>query len=383
MKCDVFISSKREDYDLAEQISAFLRKNGLNPFLASESLRRIGNAAYLDEIDQALEECNHLIVFCTKPEYAGSEYVKEEWQSFRNEKLSGRKSGNILTVVADTVSVGQLPFGLHRYEVIKFSDYRHVLLDYLDNERGKSPSHNSVTNFNFNTEEKKKSLLFKVKDVEFKMIYVEGGKFKMGANNGNSDEKPVHDVILDDYFIGETVVTQALWKAVMGKKTSYFQCGNRPVDKVSWNDCQTFIRRLNKCTQEQLKGCSFALPTEAQWEFAARGGKKSKGYFYSGSNTLDDVAWHGGKTHTVKRKEENELELYDMSGNVWEWCQDWYGSYPSSPQTNPTGPSSGSSRVIRGGGRYLDAGSYSSALRGRTVPIDRSCGIGLRLVLLF
>lgn len=384
---DVFISSKSEDYYLAEQISAFLRENGLNTFLASETLRTIGNTAYLDEIDQALEECNHLIVFCTKPEYAGSKYVKEEWQSFRNEKLSGRKSGNILTVVADTISVGQLPFGLRRYEVIKFSDYQHVLLNYLSDGYRESSNRNSEVKIKPRTEEEKKSCVFKVGNVEFKMIYVEGGKFKMGSDNGEKREKPVHDVTLSDYCIGETLVTQALWKAVMGNNPSRFKGDDLPVEKVSWNDCQEFIRRLNNCVQDQLKGHRFALPTEAQWEFAARGGKKSQGYIYSGGNTIDDVAWYEDnssvRTHPVKQKRANELGLYDMSGNVWEWCQDWYGSYPSSPQTDPVGSSSGSGRVRRGGGWVIDARCCRSAFRYGYTPDRRSSYLGLRLVLLF
>ena len=131
MKYDVFISSKSEDYSKAELLSEFLRRNGLHPFLASESLRRVGNTAYLDEIEKALDECQHLIVFCTKPEYAESKFVKVEWQSFRNEKLSGRKSGNIMTVVADGIQIGQLPYGLRRYDVILLSNYEKVLLSYL------------------------------------------------------------------------------------------------------------------------------------------------------------------------------------------------------------------------------------------------------------
>ncbi len=237
-------------------------------------------------------------------------------------------------------------------------------------------------------EEEKRQGLFKVGNVEFKMIYVEGGKFKMGSNNGYSEEKPVHDVTLSDYCIGETVVTQALWKAVMGNNPSWWYKGdNLPVESVSWDDCQEFIRKLNDRIQDQLKGRRFALPTEAQWEFAARGGKKSQDYIYSGGNTIDDVAWYRGnsskRTHPVKQKRANELGLYDMSGNVWEWCQDWYGSYPSSPQTDPVGPSSGSFRVYRGGGWSFIAFKCRSAFRINFTPDYCYSNLGLRLVLLF
>ncbi|MDY4862168.1 MAG: SUMF1/EgtB/PvdO family nonheme iron enzyme [Candidatus Onthomorpha sp.] len=188
---------------------------------------------------------------------------------------------------------------------------------------------------------------FMVKGVEFKMIKVEGGTFSMGGRY--DDEKPVHSVTLSDYYIGETEVTQELWEAVMGSNPSYYKGNNqRPVESVSWYDCQEFIKKLN-----QLTGKEFRLPTEAEWEYAARGGKYSRGYKYSGSNNADEVAWYGSNsgrtTHSVKTKKANELGLYDMSGNVCEWCNDWYGDYQSYSQTNPTGPSKGEYRVLRGG----------------------------------
>ena len=195
--------------------------------------------------------------------------------------------------------------------------------------------------------------VYTVNGVSFKMIYVKGGTFTMGATSeqtgADSDEKPRHSVTLSDYYIGETEVTQELWSAVMGSNPSYFTGDmQRPVECVSWNDCQTFISKLNELTGE-----TFRLPTEAQWEYAARGGNKSEGYIYSGSNTIDDVAWYHDNsshtTHPVKTKASNELGIYDMSGNVWEWCSDWYGSYSSAAQTDPAGPSTGSNRVYRGG----------------------------------
>ena len=196
------------------------------------------------------------------------------------------------------------------------------------------------------------TLEFTVGDVSFNIIWVEHGTFMMGATERVEflwDKKPGHRVTLtDDYYIGETEVTQALWKAVMGSNPSYFKGDNLPVEQVSWNDCQDFIEELNRKT-----GKNFRLPTEAEWEFAARGGNKSNHTQYSGSNNIFDVAWcinnSGSKTHPVKTKQPNELGIYDMSGNVWEWCQDWYGNYSSRPQTNPQGPISGSYRVFRGG----------------------------------
>ena len=218
--------------------------------------------------------------------------------------------------------------------------------------------------------------VYTVNGVSFKMIAVKGGTFQMGSDDGYN---AVHQVTLSDYYIGETEVTQELWNAVMGSNPSYFT-GNmqRPVEMVSWNDCQTFISKLN-----QLTGGRFLLPTEAQWEYAARGGNKSKGYTYSGSDAEDDVAWYwynsGGMTHPVKTKAPNELGIYDMSGNVWEWCSDWYGDYSSAAQTDPTGPATGYYRVGRGGSWDNDATYCRVAFRGNSTPTNRFSHLGLRL----
>ena len=225
---------------------------------------------------------------------------------------------------------------------------------------------------------------FTVNGVSFTMVRVAGGTFRMGATseqrNPEHDEKPVHSVTLSSYSIGETEVTQALWKAVMGSNPSRFKGDNLPVEQVSWNDCQTFISKLNALT-----GRSFRLPTEAEWEFAARGGNESRGYQYSGSNNLGSVAWYrdnsGSKTHPVATKSANELGLYDMSGNVWEWCQDRYGSYSCISQTNPIGPSSGSLRVFRGGSCNFRARHCRVAYRNGYGPSRSYYDLGLRLAL--
>lgn len=216
------------------------------------------------------------------------------------------------------------------------------------------------------------------------MVSVAGGTFTMGAtaeqgSDAYDDEKPAHKVTLSSFAIGQTEVTQELWEAVMGSNPSNFKGAKRPVEGISWNDCQTFITKLN-----QLTGKKFRLPTEAEWEYAARGGKSGKGYKYAGSNTIDEVAWYGDQTHDVATKKPNELGLYDMSGNVFEWCQDWHGGsnyYSSSPQTNPTGPSSGSSRVLRGGSWGDDARLCRVSIRNGMDPGVRCYDYGLRLAL--
>ena len=234
---------------------------------------------------------------------------------------------------------------------------------------------------------------FNVGGVEFKMVYVEGGTFMMGAQkrdpkSPNYDgeawelESPVHEVELSDYYIGETLVTQALWKAVMGNNPSRFTGDDDfPVEHVPWDDIvEKFIPALNKKT-----GRTFRLPTEAEWEYAARGGNKSKRHKYSGSDEIDEVAWKAGnsgdQTHPVKGKKANELGLYDMSGNVWEWCSDWFGFYSIGAQTNPQGPDEGSRRVLRGGSFVFEARYCRVSFRFTYTPNSRFWGIGFRLVL--
>ena len=239
---------------------------------------------------------------------------------------------------------------------------------------------------------------FTVNGVTFKMVAVEGGTFTMGATAEQSFdnwELPAHEVTLSSYCIGQTEVTQALWQAVMGGNPSYYSSRNnyatnlqRPVEFVSWNDCQTFITQLN-----QLTGKTFRLPTEAEWEFAARGGNRSQGYKYSGSNNLEDVALYwfsipsevvdkaGYGTQTVATKAPNELGLYDMSGNVWEWCQDWFGYYSSDAQIDPVGPSTGSARMTRGGSWLNLDYSCRVSYRGPNDPTRKIDCVGLRLAL--
>ena len=224
--------------------------------------------------------------------------------------------------------------------------------------------------------------ILKVNGIEYPMVYVSGGSFMMGSDDSDPDyyENPVHRVTLSSYRIGKYEVTQELWEAVMGSNPSHFKGSRRPVENVSWDDCQTFIRKLNNLT-----GQTFKLPTEAQWEFAARGGNSSNGYKYSGSDYIDAVAWYDGtsegSTHNVGKKSPNELGIYDMSGNVWEWCRDYYGSYSSSSQTDPEGPSSGNCRVNRGGSWDDGARICRVSNRGCT-PADFYFNyIGLRLCL--
>ena len=226
---------------------------------------------------------------------------------------------------------------------------------------------------------------FYANGVSFDMVEVKGGTFRMGAtseqgSDAYSDEKPVHSVTLSTFYIGKTEVTQALWKAVMGSNPSKFKGENLPVENVSWDDCQEFIRKLNSLT-----GLNFRLPTEAEWEFACRGGNNSRDYKYSGSNYIDNVAWYignsGDETHPVAMKSPNELGIYDMSGNVWEWCSDRPWEYSSGAQTNPKGPEIGQYRVYRGGSWRYYARYCRSSFRNYGNPSYRYGYLGLRLAL--
>jgi len=215
------------------------------------------------------------------------------------------------------------------------------------------------------------------KDIE--MVQIPSGTFQMGSNE-SSDEKPIHTVTVSSFKMSKYEVTQKQWRDIMGTNPSYFKdCDNCPVEQVSWNDTQLFIKKLNAKT-----GKNYRLPTEAEWEYAARGGQS---YKYAGSDNIDNVAWYqdnsGDKTHPVGQKSANGYGLYDMTGNVWEWCNDWYGSdyYSSSPSSNPKGASSGAFRVLRGGSWRSTSGYCRAANRNDDTPTYRYYSFGFRLVL--
>ena len=234
---------------------------------------------------------------------------------------------------------------------------------------------------------------YTVNGVSFDMITMQGGTFTMGATEDQStyadkSEKPPHQVTLSTYQIGKTEVTQELWEAVTGKSLSQIARANGwtlygdgpdyPMYYITWDDCQEFITKLNELTGQQ-----FRMPTEAEWEYAARGGNKSKGFTFSGSNNIADVAWYSenssNRSCPVANKAPNELGIYDMTGNVWEWCSDWYGDYSDAPQTNPTGPETGTEHVVRGGcwGAMVSGSHLSNRIS--YVPTFHSNSVGLRL----
>jgi formylglycine-generating enzyme required for sulfatase activity len=332
-----------------------------------------------------------LLAFAQKPALFAEQDVKNRDREllFKTDDLT-----------ANTKSVPLLwlhLLGLNDYNITKLisvldkyrSTAQYALLDdWLDNPLQVNIKHMFFPAKNIITPPKNTNFTDKF---GIEMIAVEGGTFWMGAQNTypnapNYDadaydgESSVHKVTLSDYYIGKYPVTQAQWKAVMGNNPSYFKGDNLPVEEVSWNDVQEFIHKLNQQT-----GKKYRLPTEAEWEFAARGGTKSNRYKYSGSKTAGNVAWYddnsGGENHPVGTKSPNELGIYDMSGNVWEWCSDWYDDYSNASQTNPRGASTGSYRVLRGGGLADVAWGVRVSGRFSGEPGVRSSSIGFRLAL--
>jgi len=230
---------------------------------------------------------------------------------------------------------------------------------------------------------------FETKPIDMKLIYVTPGSFQMGANDGFADEKPVHKVIINKgFWIGKYEVTQNEYQTVMGNNPSKFKGKSRPVEMLSWHDAVKFCQKLTK--RERAAGrlapdCEYCLPTESEWEFAARGGVKSKGYKFSGSNKADKVAWCNSKkssdrTHDVGTKSANELGIHDMSGNVYEWCSDWYNKYSNIVTPNPAVAISGSDKVIRGGGWIIFAKYCRSTYRYKQKPDSRYNRLGFRVV---
>ena len=336
---DAFVKAKRADTEIAYR--AYLREYSSGAYV-SEARKR------LNQLEQDKQE-------------------KREAAQKQQDSNAFTQAKRVDTETAYKKYLADYPNGEYAYQAKQ-------RLDKLETER---------------KEREKPKVPAAVANLESQMVYVQGGTFTMGCTSEQSDcasdEKPTHQVTLSSFRMSKYEVTQALWEAVMGSNPSSKSRGigsNYPVNQVSWNDIQTFLRKLN-----QLTGKNYRLPTEAEWEFAARGGTKSRGYKYAGSNSISSVAWYdgnsGSKTHPVGQKAPNELGLYDMSGNVWEWCQDWYGKgyYGSSRSRNPKGPSSSSYRVLRGGSWNSGAGYCRVAFRDRGTPTDRLSLYGFRLAL--
>jgi len=333
MNHDVFISYSSRQSIIANQICQYLKNHGISVWMAPESIPP--SSSYPKVINIAIRKCQIcLLIFSNTA--SKSKWVKKEiLQAINYDKPI------IPFRIEDTTSSDDLDFLLVDTQSIDaFPIYKEQLPKLLDTIKGllggKRIDPPSI-----------------IQNLQSNMVYVEGGSFTMGGNpmkdeDAFDDEMPAHEVELSPFYIGKYAVTQEEWEYIMGDNPSIFKGEKRPVDNVSWDDCQAFIKKLNELTGKQ-----FRLPTEAEWEFAARGGSRSRGYKYAGSDIIQDVAWYSdnsnAQTHDVGNKIPNELGLFDMSGNVFEWCQDWYGEYESRPTVNPLGASSGAYLINRGG----------------------------------
>ena len=381
------------------ELGAFTLCTGLTTFSLPETVTSIGDMAFMN--------CTSLQDFYALPRCADIEMGSDVFQNastasctlhVKQGQLNAYKAADqwkeFFSIVGDQEDPDYNPnkFDVNNDDAVDVGDVNAVLAAILANNKDEKfnvngdddvdvGDVNAILEYILNGPSAKE---YTVNGVKFKMISVKGGTFTMGAtaeqgSDAKDNEKPTHQVTLSDFSIGETEVTEALWTAVMGSNLSSYKRGdNYPVENVSWGDCQTFIKKLNELTGE-----TFRLPTEAEWEFAARGGMQSKGYKYPGSDTVDDVAWYsansGSAKHPVATKAANELGLYDMSGNVSEWCEDRYGNYSYAAQTNPIGPLTGEYCVFRGGCWFIWASFCRVSCRNSFTMVDSSDYLGLRL----
>jgi len=401
---DIFISYRRTDgreYARNIQLGMQQRGSSFNVFFDYDSMR---DGRFNLQIIDAIYSSSVFVLVIT-PKVFENCHKENDW-IMREVRTALKYNKKIIPCVIDDADSGiiwkgwpnNLPDDIQCIEEeqvfrLKVDSYfKYSILELMDvckqTIRQRNLSLINEYNNTLNSETEKTSCNpFSVRGVSFNMIFVEGGTFLMGATEeqesaSSNREHPVHPVTLSDFYIGQTQVTQELWQAVMGNNPSINNKSNQqPVENITWYDCQDFICKLN-----ELTGKAFRLPTEAEWEYAARGGKYTHGYIFSGSKNSDEVAWHESNSNDspqpVALKMPNELGLYDMSGNVWEWCNDFYDIYPSEHLINPQGPPTGNKKVMRGGSYFssVDYGRVSNRFAPPS-PLFKAHPLGLRLAL--
>lgn len=408
MAHDVFISYSRADSEVANAVCKAFDANGISYWIDKEGV--ISGESFAKRIVPAIKNSKITVFLSSQNSNMSVFTVKEIVIAFNNGKhiipfrienigfsdqlefflcdLSWINAfENLQSNIQQLVASIKKLLGINEPTLNKKGEKD---ISQFSNKDGSTSRHNAFANF-----------IETVNGVPFEMVAVEGGTFTMGSplnELGRDSNEKQHKVKLSNFYIGKTVVTQALWKAVIGHNPSNFIGDNLPVEQVSFNYCQEFIKNINKLTGKMYK-----MPTESQWEFAARGGNNSKGNIYAGSNNLDKVGWfyensgdkqvsnaswftkirnpNNNRTHPVGQKYPNELGLLDMSGNVEEWCQDWYDEYNDTLKLNPTGRDFGSYRVTRGGFWRSSAQDCRVACRSRSNPNEGSFVIGFRLAL--
>lgn len=384
---DIFISYSSKDKSIAKKICGLLEGANIACWIAYRDIQR--GKTYASEIIRGIKETKITILLFSRNSKVSEHVLNEIDYAFTHNKII------IPFKLEDTEMGDELHYYLSRIEWIsatrnyldQIPSLVNVCYKYLG--RGERP-----TTLKGNFKPKWADYVSKeqrtiLSNLIHNMIYVEAGCFKMGATaeqqrDSYEWEKPVHEVTLSEFYISKFLITQEIWQAIMPNNPSSEKGSNLPVVNVTWEDCAEFIQKLN-----ELTGLQFKLPTEAQWEYAARGGNKSRGYKFSGSNNVDDVAWCWyaikpiEKLHPICEKAPNELGIHDMSGDVWEWCNDWYYIYDANPVTDPYGAISGTRRVMRGGssGIYSGPNCCRVSYRIGRIPRYKDNYLGFRVVL--
>ena len=383
---DIFISYSRTDIKLAEEIQQTLEKFGLRCFRDTSDIHI--SEDWIDVLSDRILDSKVFLLLGSSNAY------RSKWTK-REVLFADNNQRQIVPYMIDNAQLPpKLSFLLGNLNQRSMSDYPvEQLVDELKGLIGISPAstrskfpktHTDCVETIITPDQlsfiKGKPVEFVVGGYKFNMMPVKAGKFIMGTTNrGNGF--PAHEVqLLKDYYIGETEVTQSLWETVMGNNPSHYKGASLPVETVSWDECYIFLKRLSKLTHHH-----FRFPTEAEWEFAARGRNSNPEEMYAGSSEVWNVAWYSDNnnngTSPVKKKMKNELGIYDLSGNVNEWCQDFYASYPSSKVIDPQGPNTGTMRVARGGSWYENEAKCRVYVRNKALPSTRSSNLGLRLAL--
>ncbi len=388
----VFISYSSQNQAIANAICHIMEEYGIPCWIAPRDI--LPGKTWAGNIVQAIRDCALVVLVYSKDSNISEQVANEIDKAFN----FGR---TIIPFIVDSTPMNDdFDYYLSRkHWLVAYPDYQEKLMPLVTavaNNLGMSIFNHESSEKSNNEQDEDENIIedldavrkrITVKGVSFEMILVEAGSFIMGATpeqteDAYEDEFPSHRVELtDNFYMAEYPVTNRLWKAVTGDKLSAFDGDDAPAENMSWNECKDFIAKLNKLT-----GLCFSLPTEAQWEFAARGGNSSHGYKYSGSHAIYDTVWYednsDGTTKPVGQKPSNELGLYDMSGNVWEWCEDDYVDYKDMAATNPFGKVHGNPQKVLRGGSWCSCESYCRvSSRSYASPDGRAINSGLRLIL--
>lgn len=381
-KYDVFISYSRKDSEIVYRIVQILSAKGICSWMDKDGIE--SGDSFKTVIVSAIEKSGVFLFFSSISSNSSEWTVKEVNLAIYKKKpiipIRLDETEYNPSILFDLVGLDYIDILTEQIESSIESKLVKSIKKHLGVEK---KTYLPEISYRF-TEDKQLCTLF-VNSNEFNFIIVISGIFTMGATkemrNPTEVEFPTHEVRLsNDFYIGETLVTQKFWESVMGNNPSWFKGELRPVDSVSFNDVKWFIKRLN-----MWSNLKFRLPYEAEWEYAARGGVKASHTRYIGGDSVQDIGWYNGnskkQSHEVKQKSPNELGLYDMGGNVWEWCQDLYSAYTAATQIDPKGPSTGTSRVVRGGSWSIGTRGCRASYRDKCVSGRRGYDLGFRLVL--